>query len=231
MHRGERIEIDLIAPEGFDAAHHAIKGRLTAFVDTVGVVQLARTIDGNADKKLIFEKTFCPCIVEQDAIGLEGVGNLLAVGVFFLDLDKFPEIIDTQKRRFPALPGKIHHRRVVRFDVLPDVALQHLVAHRPLIDMRIGLRIEQFLFKIEAVLTVEIADGPDGLGQHMEVRSTHRWTLGEERCSFHYDARAGDSVFSKAASTFPRQRRGIWPSLPARRCRAVASSPSRPGRR
>ena len=144
-------------------------------------MQLARAVDGNADQELIFKEEFCPRIVEQDAIGLEGVGDLLAVGIFLLDLDEIPEIIDTQQRRFPALPGKIHHRRIVRLDILPDVALQHIFVHRPLIDMRIGLRIQQFLFEIEAVFAVEIADRPDGLSQHVEVCGAHHWTSGNER--------------------------------------------------
>src|SRR5208283_4915477 len=82
VHGGQRIEVDLVTPQSFDAAHHAIKSGLAAFVHAVGIVQFARTVNGNAYQELIFKEEFRPRVVQQDAVGLEGVGNLLAVGVF-----------------------------------------------------------------------------------------------------------------------------------------------------
>ena len=49
-------------------------------------------------------------------------------------------------------------------DVLPDIFLQHRVAHAPLVFAGIQL----FLFEIETVLAIKIADRPDGFRQDMK---------------------------------------------------------------
>ena len=107
MDGGQRIEVDLVALQNFDAAHHAVKGRLAAFVHAIGIVQLARAVDGQADKKMILQKESRPRVVEQDAIGLKSVGDLLAVGIALLELDDAPKEVDAQQSRLPSLPGKV----------------------------------------------------------------------------------------------------------------------------
>ena len=91
----------------FHAAHHFVERRLAALVHAIGVVQLARAIDGNADQKFVFSEKRSPVIVEQHAIRLERVLNAFAVRIFLLDAPRAAKIFHAQQCWLAALPGKV----------------------------------------------------------------------------------------------------------------------------
>jgi len=47
--RAQDVEVDPVLPKMAPAAHHQVEGALPSAVDPVGVVQLARAVDAQAD--------------------------------------------------------------------------------------------------------------------------------------------------------------------------------------
>ena len=89
---------------------------------------------------------------------------MLSAGVLLLKAHRVAEEIDAEQRRFAALPGEIDLVAWLSLDILPDIGIENLIAHGPI---AFG-GIELFLFEIEAVFAIEVADGPDGLGEDVK---------------------------------------------------------------
>src|SRR5690606_14152559 len=105
-----------------------------------------------------------PLAIEQYAVCLESVMNRPPVGESFLQRDRAPKEIHPHQRRLAPLPCEVNLRRVLTLDDLTNVRLQHLVAHaEPRRRGDNGL-----LLQIEAVLAIQVADRPAGLGHQME---------------------------------------------------------------
>ena len=149
------------------AAHDFVERRLLAFVDAIGVVHFRGAIDGEADEEIVRGEEFAPFVVEQRAVGLDGVGNDFTAREFFLERDDFAEKIDAEQGGFAALPGEIDFGDGLAMDVLADVFLQHRVAHAPLVFAGI----EIFLFEIETIFAIEVANRPDRFGQDVKRSS------------------------------------------------------------
>ena len=75
-----------------------------------------------------------------------------------------------EQRRLSTLKGEGNYRNVLRCDVLADIGFKQVIGHRPVRGgvVRRLFRVKLFLFEIEAVLAIEIADRTDRLGQNME---------------------------------------------------------------
>src|SRR5215471_8616798 len=110
-------------------------------------------------------------MIKQYAVGLQSVENRLAPGVFLLQLNSFFEEANAQQGRLAALPGEIDLRYGLPPDVLPDIFLQHRIAHPPFAFFGI----EFLLFQVKAVFAIEVADGADGLGEHVETAACQEW--------------------------------------------------------
>ena len=146
-------------------ADDVVIGVTSLLVHAVGIMQPRRTVDAEADEKILRTQEFAPFVVEHGAVGLDGVVDLFAVSVLALQLDDLAEKLHPQQRRFPTLPGKRNLRHILAPDVLPHVGLEDHVGH-----FEIFVRGEELLFfEIEAVFAVEVADRPDGLGHDVEV--------------------------------------------------------------
>jgi hypothetical protein len=50
---GQRVVLDALRLEKVQPAHHPVEGRLSAFVDAVGVVQRLRPVDADADQEIV----------------------------------------------------------------------------------------------------------------------------------------------------------------------------------
>ena len=165
----QRVESNVVFLQIGKALYHPIEGRLTTLVHPVPVVQRARAVDGKPDQKVVLRKEGTPRIIKVYPVGLESILDFPAVCVFFLECNDLSEVFHPQQRRLTPLPGKADDRRVLRFNVLPNIGLQDIVLHRPGRSL-LRLRIEVFLLQIEAVCTVQIAEWPDGFRHHMEDR-------------------------------------------------------------
>ena len=147
------------------AAHHLVERSLAALVDAIGVVQLARAVDAQADEELVRLEEGAPLVVEQRAVGLDRVRRPAVRALVAFDvLDRALEEVEAHQRRLAALPGDDDLRPRLRLEQLADVGLEQLVRHpEP------AARVEHLLREEEAVLAVEVADGAGRLGEHMEI--------------------------------------------------------------
>ena len=143
------------------AAYDLVESRRSAFVDAVGVVQLARTIDADADQEVVFFEELAPLVVQQRTVGLHGVLKSHAwFAILLLVLDGFAVEIDPHQGRFASLPGHRDLVAAVGLDQLADIGFEGLFRHA---EFAIG--IEQLLVQEEAVRTGQVASRPAGLGE------------------------------------------------------------------
>ena len=164
--RAQYVEVDSVLAQEPPALHHLVEGALFAAVDTVGVVELARAVDAQADQKVVFLEEGAPVIVEKDAVGLKGVlHDLSRPAVLFDEFDGAPEEVELHQRRLAALPRHCHCGRAVRLQQLADVGVERVIRHPVLF-----VRIQRILGQEEAVRAIDIAGGPTRLRQQVEAR-------------------------------------------------------------
>ena len=162
------VEIDLVTAQRLPALHHQIEGALAATVQPVGVVQLARAVHTQADQKVVLLEEAAPVVIQQKAVGLEGVFDRLAGLAVLLDqLDRMLKKFKFHQRRLAALPGHRDVGHAVRFEQLADVGLERGRRHPAPV-----VRVERFLGQEEAVGAVDVASRAAGLGQQMKARWT-----------------------------------------------------------
>jgi len=164
VYGAEDVEVDLVALQHLAPAHDALKGRLAALVDAVGVVQFTRPVHAEADEEVVLLEELRPVVVEQHSVGLEAVVDAHA-GLFVLLLvtDGLAEEVEAHQGRLAALPGEGHFGHLLRLNVLPRVFLQQGRVHA-----EVAAGVEAFLGEEVTVLAVEVADGAAGLGHEME---------------------------------------------------------------
>ena len=162
---GEHVPVDPVPPEYVEPAHHPVEGGLAALVDPVGVVHLARAVDGQAHQEVVLVQERAPLVVEQRAVGLHRVEHRLpGPAELLLQLEGPPQELEAHQGRLAALEGD--HDLVgalVGREQLADVGLVHARLHP---EPAAG--VELLLGQEEAVLAVEVADGARGLGHHVE---------------------------------------------------------------
>ena len=129
---GERVEFDSVLFQHVEAGHDAIEGRLVAFVYAIAIVEVARAVNGQADEEAVLREKFAPFVIEKHTVRLEGIFDLLAVGVFPLERDDTAKEIDAEQCGLAALPGEVDRLRLLRFDVLTDVGFEDIVRHLPI---------------------------------------------------------------------------------------------------
>ena len=198
------------------AAHDEVERALPLAVAPVGVVQLARPVDAEADQEVVLLEEGAPGVVEQDAVGLEGLLNRLpGLAVFFDEFDGALEEFELHQRRLAALPGDRHFGRAMRLEQLADVALERRLRHPVLV-----VGVERLLRQEEAIGAVDVAGRPARLGEQMKARRRSRGpALGERRrLNIHeWPPSCQHSHASKRTSAklnpFPAQRHCAFPSL------------------
>ena len=162
--RAEDVELHLVFLEQPGSPHDPVKGSMASLVFPVKVVKLFGTIQAEADQEFVLVEKLAPLVVEEDAVGLEGVLDLGAgLLIFFLKLHGSPEEIETHESRLASLPGHGDLRNLVGFEKLPDISLVHLIGHP-----EIASRIELLLLQEEAVVAVQIAGRTRWLGHDVK---------------------------------------------------------------
>ena len=118
----EDIELDPMLAEKTPAPHDEVERALPLPVTSVGVVQLARPIDAEAYEKIVLLEEGAPGVVEQQAVGLEGLlDRLPRLSVFFDEFDRALEEFELHQGRLAPLPGDRYLRRAVGFQQLADI--------------------------------------------------------------------------------------------------------------
>ena len=166
IHGAQDVELHLVAAQRFPAAHHLLEGAVAAAVDAVGVVDLLRPVHAQADQEAVRLEKPAPVIVQQHAVGLEGVLDFLVrPNVLLHELHGTFEEVQPHERGLAALPRHGDRGRRVRLQELANVVLQ-----RPLRHAALGVGIERFLGQEETVRAVQVARTAAGLCQQMEAR-------------------------------------------------------------
>ena len=164
VHDAEDVELDPVAVHEPGRLHHLVPGASSRPVYPETVMHGLRTVQAQADKKLVFAKETAPLRVEQYPVGLQGVSHTLARGaVLFLKLDGPPEEIEPAQGRFAALPGKDRLGKAV-LEQIADHLLLHILRHD--VARRPGI---QFLgAQVETILAAQVAVRARGLDQQLK---------------------------------------------------------------
>ena len=127
-------------------------------------MNVAGTVQTESDKKVFALEELTPVVVEENAIGLEGIVDGAATGVFFLQGNGFFIKGNAHQAGFAALPCKGEFRGILRFAILANVLLECRIAHAML---RAGF-IEGFFFQVKAIPAAKVAVGAGGLGHEVK---------------------------------------------------------------
>jgi len=73
IHHRQDIEINPVFIEDFTGFHYEVKNAFPRPCKTVDVMEFTGTVKADADQKPVFIKKTCPVIVDENAIGLDGV--------------------------------------------------------------------------------------------------------------------------------------------------------------
>ncbi len=152
VHDAQRIEFHAAAFEHPHGLHDARESRLAAFGKAESVVNVFGTVKRDAHQKIVRREQVAPRLVNQRAVGLKGVLDAFAVGVFPLELHGPAVEIDAQQQRFAAVPAELDRIDFVGADVLFDVKFQQFVAHHGL-----PAAVLHRLVEVIAVVAIEVA--------------------------------------------------------------------------
>ena len=165
VHRREGVPVDVVPLERLEPADDPVERGLAALVDAVGVVHRLGPSMETPTRKSCSPEERRPLVVEERGVGLDGVEDpLTGCGVPLLELEGAAEEVEPHHRRLTALEGD--HDLVdaaLGGEELADVRLVDVGVHP-----EAAARVELVLGEEEAVLAVEVADRPGGLGHDVE---------------------------------------------------------------
>ena len=166
QHR-QRVEFDAVPLQRVDSPQDPAKGSAAGRVAPVPIVHGLRAIDADTHQEAFGRQKTPPLVVDQRGVGLQGVLDVQTrAGVALLELHGAAEEAEPHQRGLSTLPGELDLASAARLrrDVGLDEALEHLLRH----PEAAGAGIETALLQVEAVAAVEVADRPDGLGDHVK---------------------------------------------------------------
>ena len=153
-----RVPLDLVAFEEVDGVHHLFPCRLAVPCRSAGVVQVLRAVDADAHEPSLVMQEAAPLRCEQRAVGLQGVVDVVSVGVLLLEAYGTAVEVQPGQHRFAAMPREEHVWRSLHFDILPDKSFEQFVGHVVCIA----------LAPIIAIATCEVAGVADGLSHDVD---------------------------------------------------------------
>ena len=163
-HDRERVELDAVLFHAPQRRPDTLERTASRFVHAVRIVDFGGAIEAQAHEEIVFGEEGAPFVVEQRAVGLEGILYELAARVAALQRDGLAKKIQPHQCRLAALPSKYDFRHVLRLDELTHVGFQHLVRHAKTLRPRKHF----FLFEVKAVAAPQVAHGADGLAHDVE---------------------------------------------------------------
>ena len=132
-HRGngaEGIEGNPMLVQASGRRPHFGIGWGTATHPAEGVMDVLRAINAQSHHKLMLCQECTPSVIQQHAVGLEGIGKGNArPGMFLLKGDHLAVKVQANQRRLPALPGEKDRGIILRLDVLGNKLLQQFLGY------------------------------------------------------------------------------------------------------
>jgi hypothetical protein len=90
----------------------------------------ARTVEAEADAKVLSSEKTAPLACQENAIGLDVVSDVFAAGaVFTLEFHNPAKIVQPENRRLPAVPREKDLAPRDNGNLLNNVLLQQIVGH------------------------------------------------------------------------------------------------------
>lgn len=172
MHHRQGVVLHLMALEDLQASHDLIESGLAGLVRAIEIVEMSRPVDGQAYQEFVFGQKLAPFRIEQDSIGLDGVGHRTTLSVLRLEFHHFAKIVHSQNGGLTALPSEGCLLRMSGHHLL-DITLQKLIGH--LGAFRRGA-VEFLFFEIEAITAIQVAECAAGFRHDMKGHGT---TIGE----------------------------------------------------
>ncbi|MNP27596.1 hypothetical protein D3C76_1205160 [compost metagenome] len=129
------------------------------------IVDLPWAVEAEPHQETLAGEEGAPVVIEQGAIGLQGIADDLAGGEAALVVQGPLEKVQAEQGRLAALPGELDFGAGLRRDVALHVVAQHLVVHAEALAGRELL----LLLQVEAVAAIEVADRPDRLGHEVQA--------------------------------------------------------------
>ncbi len=145
--RSQNTIFDAVPLEQPKSMHYFVEGRPAFLVPPISIVEVARPIDADTDKKILLFEEDCLFAVQERPVGLHGVddGHPRAT-IFFHEFYSTTIKVKAHQGRFPSLPRDVHMVRPMGLHDLADVLLQDGLAHPQFAPW-----IERFLIEVEAV--------------------------------------------------------------------------------
>ena len=105
---GENIVFHPMLLQQPEASQHPVKGWPAPLVHPVGIVQLAGTVDANADEEAVLAEELAPFVVQERAVGLQGVleGHVRPL-VLVLVSKGAPIKVETHQGGFPPCQATV----------------------------------------------------------------------------------------------------------------------------
>ena len=164
VHHRHAVPFHSVLLQQVDALHHLDERGLPLFVFPVFVVELLRSVDGDAHQPVVLLEEPAPLVGEQGAVGLDAVVYGPSVGILLLQLHRTLVEGEGAHQRLAAVPGEQHLRHRLRVDVLFDELFQQFFAHHVL-----GiLPVEFCLLQVVAIITGKVAYRSYRFQHHVE---------------------------------------------------------------
>lgn len=160
----KNVEFNAERSHHLGSMKHFVESSMPSLVLSESVVYLPRAIKGESYEKMVFAKKRAPLSVDERAVCLEGVFDLLVALVAFLQFHRFLEEGKSCKQGLASVPAERDDRRIDSLDVLSDVLFEKFFAHA-----RHVVGVEVCLIQIVAVGTLQVTSRADRLHKCAEV--------------------------------------------------------------
>jgi hypothetical protein len=165
MHHAQYIARDLVLPQEPIPTHRFLVGGVLALGDAVPIMHLLRPVEAKAYGKALCRQKMTPVLIEESTVCLNTVGDAFVTGLMLsLQRHDLAKVVQPQDDRLTTMPGKVDHRTGRGGNVLDNVFLEDGVGHAK----RLAFWIEVFLLQVVTIVTVQVADGANGLGKNLK---------------------------------------------------------------
>ena len=178
--RGHRVELNSFTFKNIQTAHHPVEGREPTLVLAVLVVNILGAVQGYSHKEIVLAEESRPFSVEERAVGLDGVVDDFAIGIFLLKFQSLAVEVQPHHQRLATVPVEGHFRHTVRADIFLNHFFEHRFGHAGFLAA-----VDLSLVEVVAIFAVQIAERPGGLDHDVERhRSGKADGVPEGQCLF-----------------------------------------------